>query len=276
MSDQDVINRLLKLHDHIEAPVTPVSEDVARGERLVWRRRAGAGVAAVAAVVLGVALVQATQFGGSPSPQPAHDPSPSPSPSLSSSLDPGAAVGSKLRPPLAARAPQSWDVMADDEHMTWLVSDQGAVEVPKTGCCDVLRWEGEQAIYFVGPIVDLIDPQSGAAVSLPADGYAAWLREHPLLTVVDETTVTIDGQQFPQLTIVANDDSGSVYLDNQGGNEETPLYSELPDQAVLIETVIEMDGRTMVVRAVSSKAPDQRNELSAALNLVLSTMDLPN
>lgn len=54
MIDDDVITRLVDLHDHIKAPFTPSGADAFRGERLLRRRRTvvvGAGAAAVVAVL---------------------------------------------------------------------------------------------------------------------------------------------------------------------------------------------------------------------------------
>ncbi len=59
MIEDDVITRLVDLHDHIKAPATPLEEDVSRGKRLLRRRR-GVGIGAAAAAVmavLGIAVV---------------------------------------------------------------------------------------------------------------------------------------------------------------------------------------------------------------------------
>jgi hypothetical protein len=59
MIDDDVITRLVELHDHIKVPDTPPGADVLRGERMLRRRLAvvvGAAAAAVVAV-LGIAAV---------------------------------------------------------------------------------------------------------------------------------------------------------------------------------------------------------------------------
>jgi hypothetical protein len=59
MIDDDVITRLVELHDHIQAPLTPPGADVSRGERMLRRRRTMvAGTAATAVVaLLGVVAV---------------------------------------------------------------------------------------------------------------------------------------------------------------------------------------------------------------------------
>jgi hypothetical protein len=56
MKDQDVITRLVELHDHIHVPTTPAGEDTLRGERLVRRRRTVSFAAVAAAVVLTVGV----------------------------------------------------------------------------------------------------------------------------------------------------------------------------------------------------------------------------
>jgi hypothetical protein len=84
MIEDDVINRLVELHDHIQAPPTPAGEDALRGERLVRRRRMGSVAAMSAAVVLAVGLAQASLSGNQSELQPA----PAPAPSSRASSDP--------------------------------------------------------------------------------------------------------------------------------------------------------------------------------------------
>lgn len=85
MKDQDVITRLVELHDHIHAPATPAGEDTLRGERLVRRRRTVSVAAVAAAVVLTVGLVQASLSDDSSELQPTPAPS---SPVPSESVEP--------------------------------------------------------------------------------------------------------------------------------------------------------------------------------------------
>lgn len=80
MRDQDVIARLVELHDHIHAPATPPGEDALRGKRLVRRRRTVSVAAVAAAAVLTVGLVQTSVLDDSSELQPAPAPS-SPAPS---------------------------------------------------------------------------------------------------------------------------------------------------------------------------------------------------
>jgi hypothetical protein len=80
MKDQDVITRLVELHDHIHVPATPAGEDTLRGERLVRRRRTVSFAAVAAAVVLTVGFVQASLSDDASELQPTPAPS-SPAPS---------------------------------------------------------------------------------------------------------------------------------------------------------------------------------------------------
>lgn len=85
MRDQDVITRLVELHDHIHAPAIPADEDTLRGERLVRRRRAVSVAAVAAAVVLTVGFVQTSLSDDSSELQPTPAPS---SPAPSSPVEP--------------------------------------------------------------------------------------------------------------------------------------------------------------------------------------------
>lgn len=80
MRDQDVISRLVQLHDHIQAPAVPADEDARRGLRLVRRRRTVSVATLAAAVVLAVGVVQVSLPDGGGDLQPAPAPSlPAPS-----------------------------------------------------------------------------------------------------------------------------------------------------------------------------------------------------
>ncbi len=58
MTENDIITRLVDLHDHIQAPATAPRLDALRGERLVRRRRMVSVAAAAAALVLTLGIVQ--------------------------------------------------------------------------------------------------------------------------------------------------------------------------------------------------------------------------
>ena len=80
MIEDDVITRLVELHDHIKAPATLAGEDALRGERLVHRRRTISVAAVAAAVVLALGLAMAPLSDAPSELQPAPAPS-SPAPS---------------------------------------------------------------------------------------------------------------------------------------------------------------------------------------------------
>lgn len=88
MSDQDVIARLLELHDHIQAPATPVGEDALRGKQLARRRR----VISAAAVAAGVVLTGGVLQKSPPSDSSELQPAPAPSSTAPSSVAPSDSV----------------------------------------------------------------------------------------------------------------------------------------------------------------------------------------
>ena len=60
MIDDDIITRLVELHDHVKAPDVPLEADVFRGKRLLRRRRTMVAGAAAAATVAVLGIVTAT------------------------------------------------------------------------------------------------------------------------------------------------------------------------------------------------------------------------
>lgn len=90
MRDQDVITRLVELHDHIQTPATPAGEDARRGERLLRRRRTVSVAAGAVAAVLAVGIAQASLPADRGDLQPAGVPShPAPSEAVEASPDDG-------------------------------------------------------------------------------------------------------------------------------------------------------------------------------------------
>src|SRR5215207_1402739 len=87
MIHDDVISRLVDLHDHIRVPATAPAQDAARGLRMLRRRRAmvlGAAAAAVVTVLGAVAVA-----GGGPRAgedldpvRPGHTQAPTPAPTV--------------------------------------------------------------------------------------------------------------------------------------------------------------------------------------------------
>ncbi len=88
-TEDDIITRLVELHDHIHAPATAPRHDALRGKRLVRRRRTLSALAASAVVVLTVGIAQAVLPDGPstlmPAPQPSSSVATSPSPSTAPS-----------------------------------------------------------------------------------------------------------------------------------------------------------------------------------------------
>ena len=228
------------------------------------RRNAGALAAVgVAALVAGTGWFAASQLGADSDTAP---PASVPSPSASAfTLEPGQPVGTRLQPPMEAKAPASWTVWKDGAFV-WIDAD--GTESTMTH------------IYIGGPIVEVFDPEQKTGVPIPAEGYAEWLRTNPTLDVVDDRMVVVDGQRFPQLTVTMADDApGEQFrLGRTTGTiiirEDWPDYNR---DEVVTETVIETQGKTMVVSAVGTPFDSAGEEqLDEGLALVLSTMKLPN
>jgi hypothetical protein len=192
-------------------------------------------------------------------------PASAPSPSISAfTLEPGPTVGTNLQPRLVAKAPDSWAVMQDADYVN-LGTDAGMF------------------VEIDGPILQVFDPEQNAGVSIPPGGYASWLREHPFLEVLDDQMVVVDGQRFPQLTMkVAGDipddsELGSgVPLGRSFDMAESQRWPKLRKGQVITQTVIEVDGKTMVVSSYGALDDAEQAELDAARDLVLSTMKLPD
>lgn len=179
-------------------------------------------------------------------------------------LTPGRTVGAGLRPPLVAKAPDSWTVFKDGAFV-WIDADGSNSTLPH--------------IDITGPLVEVFDVDQRAGVPIPPEGYASWLREHPWLEVLDDRTVVVDGQEFPQLT---------MRMDWKAPEDEVPVgrwttgplkRGEWPDFSKgerFTLTVIEVDGQTMVVTSAAADSDPAWDELDAGHELVLSTMKLPS
>lgn len=115
MRDQDVITLLAELHDHIQAPATPVGEAALRGRRLVRRRRTVSVAAVAAAVVLAVGVAQSSLSDGRRDLQPAPASSlPAPSDPAEASPSNGEIFETEFRE-IVARVP-GWSI-ADTQPM---------------------------------------------------------------------------------------------------------------------------------------------------------------
>jgi hypothetical protein len=125
------------------------------------------------------------------------------------------------------------------------------------------------------------DPESTAIIEAPATGYAKWLLDHPLLTLVSSRPVTVDGVRTRQLTFRVDRDAADAYEDglplarNGGYGTRYPWEVVWPGET-FTETILEVDGETMLVNAAGAESADERAERDAALDLVLSTMRLPD
>jgi hypothetical protein len=124
MRDQDVITRLVELHDHIQTPATPAGEDALRGERLLRRRRTVSVAAGAAAAVLAVGIAQAALPADHGDPQPADIPS---QPALSETVE----------------APPDADVIVKRVRRTHGFVPHIVMEVPGWSLVD-----GEQFLHF--------------------------------------------------------------------------------------------------------------------------------
>ncbi|HEX5017769.1 MAG TPA: hypothetical protein VFX15_09305 [Actinomycetes bacterium] len=178
-------------------------------------------------------------------------------------LVPGETVGSHLTPSLVATAPKQWAVANDGAYVN-LGSDDGMF------------------IEIDGPLLQVFDPKTSSGTDIPPDGFANWLRDHPWLTVLDDREVLIDGERFPQLTVKVvkgfyKPELGSVVsLGRSADMAESGRWPQIAEGRVLTQTVLEVDGETMVVSAYGAEDDEQRAELDAAQHMVLSTMELPD
>jgi hypothetical protein len=243
-------------------------------------RRRTTSTVAVLGVTLAVAATgwfAVSQLGGGRSTSPA-DPAPTPT---AASLEAGLRVGNRLEPKLVARAPDSWEVPADERYV-WMDSD-GDPYGP--------------TVQIGGPVVKVWDTYRDRPGLLSIGGcfsmmggcfsYAEYLRSHPALDLLDERVVTVDGRQFVQLTFEVKADApdtpgyDGVILGKFDGIDTGQAWDEVEQGTVFTETVIELapgrvDNPTMVVKAAGADAESELTEQAAALDLVLSTMKLPD
>ena len=245
------------------------------------RRRNGAALGALIAllVVTGAVWFATSDMSGRNNTLPA---TPGPSPSLSGAqtaftYQPGAEVGTKLNPPLVTRAPKGWDILAD-ESSVWLGNGVGL----------------GPHIEVRGPLLGVYDQETGEAVKVPGSrcspgyfglycsGYVVWLRGHPSFNVLATRVVTIDGQQFPQLTLRLYDNAApaagydGVLLGSFDDIGTGQSWDQVNAGETFTETVLVLGDKTMVVKATGAQTPEQQAELDAALAGVLDSMTLPS
>lgn len=218
----------------------------------------------VAAIGVGWLVTQGGEESNSSPAVPLSTPS-GPATTSDINLKPGRTVGAGLQLPLVAKAPDSWSVWKDGAFV-WLDADGTRSTITH--------------IQISGPVVQVFDSEQQSGVPIPSGGYANWLRENPTLDVVDDRMVVVDGQRFPQVTVTMADDApGKQFrLGRTAGKiiirEDWPDYNR---DEVVTETVIEVEGKTMVVSAVGTPFDSAGADvLDEGLALVLSTMKLPN
>lgn len=179
-------------------------------------------------------------------------------------LRPGQTVGTELKFPLVAKAPDSWTVTKDGAYV-WLDVDGSVDTLPH--------------VDIAGPLLQVFDPGQRTGVPIPTEGYANWLREHPSLELLDDRMVVVDGDPFPQLSMrMAYDAPGDevplgTSSDKQLRRQQWPDFSK---GELFTLTVIEVDGKTMVVSSAASASDPAWEELDAGHELLLSTMKLPD
>lgn len=228
------------------------------------RRRNASALVAVGALALvaGTGWFAASQLGvDSGTAPPASVPSPA---ALAPSLEPGQTVGARLQPPLVAKAPDSWTVYKNGSSV-WLDVDGADNTLPH--------------VDIAGPLSQVFDPEQRTGVPIPPEGYANWLREHPSLDVIDDRMVVVDGDRFPQLTMMMSWDAPGDEVPLGASTDDPIRREQWPDFSKgerFTLTVIEVDGKTMVVTSAASASDSAWDELDVGHELVLSTMKLPN
>ena len=247
------------------------------------RRRASRTAAVLGGVIVvaGAGWLAASQLAGSEDSQPQPMSSPDvvvtePAPELS----PGPVVGAELPVPLRARAPAEWTVSSDAGYV-WLDADS---------------WPYGASVQIGGPVEKVWDYDADRAVGVSlggcfqlqaCDSYADYLLGHPSLVLLGQREVSVDGREFDQLTFRVKDDAPStpgydgVILARYAGIDTGQAWSEVEQGSVFTEAVLELPPRkadhpTMVVAAVGATGAEETAEQQAGLDLVLSTMKLPN
>jgi hypothetical protein len=106
------------------------------------------------------------------------------------------------------------------------------------------------------------------------------------LVLLDARVVTIDGRQFQQLTFRVKNDAPSrpghdgVTLARYEGVEADQAWREVEQGSVFTDTILDLEPGTarkptLVITAAGAETAEERLEQDAALELLLSTMRLP-
>ena len=217
---------------------------------------------AVVAIGIGWFVTQASGGQDGAPVSPASSPS-AVEPAPTADLQPGATVGTRMSPQLVAKAPDTWAIFKNGSYVNLGGTDGISVEVD-------------------GPLLQ-VDPKDNTGGPILPDAYATWLRNNPSLVVLNDQMVSVDGQQFPQITVkVAHNaserigDGYGVRLGKYADSSESGAWREFVGGTVLTQTPIDVDGQTVVVTAVGATDAAERAELREALYIVLSTMKLHN
>jgi hypothetical protein len=237
------------------------------------------GVLGALVVVAGVGWLGVSQLGGGGEGSP--EPMSSPSAVVTApaeETEAGPVVGVGLTPPLTANAPAGWVIE----------SDGGYVRLDADGEA------GGPSLLIGGPVREVWDPEGNTIIDVPAAGYVSWLLGHPSLTLVDSRSVILsdggtvfppagnDGVRARQLTFRfdrdapgADGDSGLPLGRYAGYGTRYPWDQVWPGET-FTETIIDVGGETMLVKASGARTAAERAEQDAALDLVLSTMIVPD
>jgi hypothetical protein len=180
-------------------------------------------------------------------------PTPSTSPATPAPLTQAQTVGANLHEKLQATAAAGWTVNCDCDFV-WLSNPNAGV------------------LFIAGPITQIWDPVKHRAAAPPAD-YAHWLRTHPWLTVLSESTARAAGQVVPILRMHVRP---NATMDVGGQLAKVDLVGQPWDTVTVgdtfTEVVLHVGGRTMLVRAFGADTPQMQNALQTALLNLLQSL----
>jgi hypothetical protein len=180
-------------------------------------------------------------------------PKPSTSPATPAPLTQAQTVGAHLHERLQATAAAGWTVNCDCDFV-WLSNPHAGV------------------LFIAGPITQVWDPVKHRAAALPPN-YAQWLRTHPWLTVLSDSTARAAGQVVPILRMHVRPDATT---DVGGQLAKVDLVGQPWDTVAVgdtfTEVVLHVGGRTMLVRAFGADTPRMQNALQAALLNLLQSL----
>ena len=207
----------------------------------------------VLALVVAVAWTAADKPWRSASNVSPASPQPSASATAPAPLTQAQTVGAHLHARLRATAAPGWIVNCDCDFV-WLSNPSAGV------------------LFIAGPITQVWDPVKHKAAAPPAD-YAQWLRTHPWLTVLSESTAHAAGQVVTILKLRVRPDAT---IDVGGQLARVDLVGQPWDIVGLgqtfTEVILHVGGRTMLVRAFGADTPQMETALQAALLNLLQSL----